>query len=300
MIEWPDRQFKATHKTHTQAHTHIYVLTITLVTRPDRLSLNLIPGLIATLQLIVAWLNKVPCLHLKELAYPAPHLHPHGVIEMEHVGALLLTPVTEPVMGQVLPRPAAVLVHHVLTPSPQSKDCEVRGFEPALLVQPFYLMVQVHHVREAIPEIWGRFTFRREPAELRGIVQGTNGAGVVQLRVELMGLVHDILDEVVVLSQYGVRLVPPNEVIQASKQQHVHGPSILKQFNFPSISQITDFPPGDSNIVDMRLITLIYGGGVVLGGPELVQHGGGEADLSSGSLNRRVRGFAAWAEIVTR
>ena len=89
---------------------------ITMVTRPDRLSLNLIPGLIATLQLTVARLNKVPCLHLKVLADPAPHLHPHGVVEMEHVGALLLTPVTKPVMGQIPPRPAAVLVHHILTP----------------------------------------------------------------------------------------------------------------------------------------------------------------------------------------
>ena len=89
-------------------------------------------------------------------------------------------------------------------------------------------MVQVNHIIYAIPEIWGRFTFRREPAELRGVVQSTNGAGVVQLRVELVGLLHDIM------SQFAVRLVPPNEVVQTSKQQHVQGPRILKHFNFCS------------------------------------------------------------------
>ena len=99
-----------------------------------------------------------------------PHLHPCGVVQVKHIAALLLAPIAKPVVGEVLPSPAAMHVHGVLSPAPESEDSEIWGLQPAFIVQPFNLMVEILHCREIIPETRRRFTLEREPAQLRGIV----------------------------------------------------------------------------------------------------------------------------------
>ena len=79
-------------------------------------------------------------------------------------------------------------------------------------------MIEILHALQMIREVSGAVSLAWKPAQLWRIVKSADGTCVVQLRVVLVGLVHDRLDQVVILPQHLIRLPALHQVVQPSDQ----------------------------------------------------------------------------------
>ena len=120
-------------------------------------------------------------------------------------------------------------------------------------------MIEILHALKMIREVSGAVSLAWKPAQLWRIVKSADGTCVMQLRVLFVGLVHDRLDQVVILPQYLIRLPALHQVVQPSDQHHIHWPRLLKVLNFPGINEVSNFPPGNSYIVNMTFVPLVDG-----------------------------------------
>ena len=217
-----------------------------------------------------------------------PHLHPPGVIQMEHPPGILLSPVLLSVSGPFhhpdLAKPVLLLIADL----PDPKSGEVGHLDEGLLVQLLNLLVKPLHVLVLVVEVRGAGTPARQPAQLWGVEEGGDGTGVFGLWVMFLALVFDYLDKVVIVPHDGLRALPMEDVVEACNNDDVHGPALIVVVNLPGLHQVKHLCTRYGDILGVDCVSLIDGSRAAPGCPELMECGGGDADLHSARLDSGV------------
>ena len=83
------------------------------------------------------------------------------------------------------------------------------------------------------------------------------------------------------------------DVVEASNNYDVHGLALIIVVNLPGLHQVKHLGPRNGDVLSMVGVTLIHSGTAVPGRPELVESGGGDADLYPTRLDSGLLGMHA-------